>query len=194
MTTTIYLLRHAHTTASPQYAPDFNWPLDEIGQTQARQLIPVLSDLGVEAIYSSPQIRAIETVTPFSVAAGIEIQAISGLAECGFNRTWQTDFLGLVRRHWSDFDYAMADCETHSACQRRFVKTLHRLCEAVTGGKLVCCTGGQAIGLVLHSIDPSFGYEGWSRIGVPDIYTLKACGDRIDWDRTYVSSGPKGTD
>ena len=191
MTTTIYLLRHAHTTASPQYAPDFNWPLDELGQTQSRQLVPVLSDLGIEAIFSSPQTRAMETVAPFSETTGNEIQAIDGLAECAFNRIWQVDFLEVVRRHWADFDYAMADCEAHSTCQRRLVGALHEICEADTGRKIVCCTGGQAIGLALHSIDPSFGYEGWASISVPDIYKLDAYRGRIDWDRTFFFDGPE---
>ena len=97
---------------------------------------------------------------------------------------------GRFPRNWADFDYAMADCEAHSACQRRLVEALHRICEA-DSGKLVCCTGGQAIGLALHSMDPSFGYEGWARISVPDIYTLDVYRGRLVWDHTYVFDGPE---
>ena len=70
MPTTIYLLRHAHTTPSPRYAPDFDWPLDVHGRRQAEQLVPFLSELAIDAVLSSSQKRMVETVKPFCDDAG----------------------------------------------------------------------------------------------------------------------------
>jgi 2,3-bisphosphoglycerate-dependent phosphoglycerate mutase len=150
-----------------------------------------MGDLGIEGIYSSPQTRAMETTAPYAEATGIPAQAVDGLAECAFNRVWAVDFLDLVRRHWSDFDYSMPNCESHRMCQSRFLRTLHEIAGANFGKALICCSGGQAISLALQSIDPSVGYEDWANISAPDIYKLDWDGERLGWDRSYVFGGPE---
>ena len=146
-TTTIYLLRHAHTTPSPRYAPDFDWPLDEQGGSQAEALVPILDDLGIDVVCASPQLRAVETATPFATHAGFQVQGLEGLKECGFNRVWAVDFAALVQNHWADFDFAQPECETHRSCQSRFLSTLVDVGRRHAGQSVVCCSGGQAIGL-----------------------------------------------
>ena len=34
-------------------------------------------------------------------------------------------------------------------------------------------THGNLMALVLHSLDPTFGYEGWSSMTNPDVYLLR---------------------
>ena len=192
MTTTIYLLRHASTTPSPHYAPEFDWPLDPRGRLQAEQLAPLLLGLGVDAVLSSSHRRMVETIEPFCNSAGIQMELLEELRESECNRVWQDDFDALIRKYWTDFDYSLPGCESHRACQKRFVGSLLRLATEHLDRTLVCCSGGQAIGLALHNADPSFGYNDWARIGRPDLFRLDSDGKHLQWDRSFTFPGLDG--
>ena len=192
MTTTIYLLRHASTTPSPSYAPEFDWPLDSRGRRQARELESYLSELAIDAVLSASQRRMIETVRPFCDSTELRPELLGGLRESACNRVWAEDFTGLIRRHWSDFDYHQKGCEPHRACQERFVGTLLQLAVDRAGGVLLCCSGGQAIALALHSTDPTFGYDVWVGIRRPDLFRLSSDGGRLEWDRSFTFPGLDG--
>ena len=185
MTATIYLLRHANTTPSRSYAPLFDWPLDALGQSQARRLVPLLMELRIDHVACSPQRRATETVMPFASMLGMGLESREELAESGFNRSWTDDFSALVQSHWDDFDYCRADCESHRNCQTRFVAALVELARA-RGGNTLVCSGGQAIGLALQSIDDGFGFEDWAEIRTPDLFRLAWDGERLAWDREFA--------
>ena len=54
----------------------------------------------------------------------------------------------------------------------------HRLPLAVTHGNLMS--------LVLHSIDPHFGYYGWESLSNPDVYHLfRTGGGRLAFERWW---------
>ena len=59
----IYLVRHGETTADVEdrYGGDYDDHLTEKGTKQAKDLAKVLSGKGIELIYHSPKIRAVET-------------------------------------------------------------------------------------------------------------------------------------
>jgi 2,3-bisphosphoglycerate-dependent phosphoglycerate mutase len=187
MQTTIYLLRHAHTTPSPRYAPSFDWPLDAKGQDQAQALVPILGDLGIDVVCASPQLRAVETVAPFATHASLQVQDLEGLKECGFNRIWAVDFIALVQNHWADFDFAQPDCETHRSCQSRFLDTLVDVGRKHRGQSIVCCSGGQAIGLALNSIAPAYDFDDWKATRTPDLFKVQLDGNWLTWDRDFGS-------
>jgi 2,3-bisphosphoglycerate-dependent phosphoglycerate mutase len=83
MSTTVYLLRHAESERDPaQKEPE--WPLSTQGRQQAQELFDRLSTLGIDAIYSSPYLRAVATVEPFAAESGFSIQIDHDLRERKF--------------------------------------------------------------------------------------------------------------
>ena len=58
--------------------------LDDEGHGQAQQLVQRLHDVRVDAIYSSPLERAVETAEPLAAARGLPIQQRQRLIEIGF--------------------------------------------------------------------------------------------------------------
>ena len=59
-------------------------PLSPAGQRASERLAESLADLGIEAIYSSPYRRAVETVTPLAAIPDEPIQELSDLRERAF--------------------------------------------------------------------------------------------------------------
>ena len=70
MTTTILLIRHGETLGNRDgmFRGQKDFPLNENGRTQARSLAEELSTWRIDAIYSSPLSRAMETARPLAEA------------------------------------------------------------------------------------------------------------------------------
>ena len=73
---TTYLIRHAQSTGQQ---PDGD--LTELGKKQAQDLIARLSYIGPDGAYSSPYLRALDTIRPYCASANLDIQTDPDLAE-----------------------------------------------------------------------------------------------------------------
>jgi len=79
----IFLLRHSESESNSKgvlssFSDD---PLTKNGQKQAREIVEVLSHLGIESILCSPFPRALETIIPFSKVSGLRVETHECLAE-----------------------------------------------------------------------------------------------------------------
>jgi phosphohistidine phosphatase SixA len=69
----LVLLRHASAGDRAAWrGADRERPLDERGERQARKLVARLSPYAVDAIYTSPYLRCLQTVVPLARARGLE--------------------------------------------------------------------------------------------------------------------------
>ncbi|MCC2631989.1 MAG: histidine phosphatase family protein, partial [Patescibacteria group bacterium] len=83
----IILIRHAETNANAlglAQGSGSTEPLNEAGMAQAGALTALLSEEPIDAIYSSPALRAVQTVSGLAESTGITVQALPELAE----RNW----------------------------------------------------------------------------------------------------------
>jgi broad specificity phosphatase PhoE len=78
----IVLVRHAEAVApsDPRFEEN-DRPLAEAGRRDAERLADQLADEAVDAIYSSPYPRAMQTVEPLARRVGAEISLIDDLRE-----------------------------------------------------------------------------------------------------------------
>ena len=187
VTTTIYLLRHASTTPSPDCAPEFDWSLNERGRLQAEHLISPLGQLDIDGVFCSSQKRMVETVMPYCRSVDTRPELIEGLQESRFQQGWVEDFEDHVKKHWANIGYHQPGCESHLASQRRFVGCLLQLARGHAGQSLLCCSGGQAIGLALHRADPTFGYDDWTAMRRPELFRVTIEEPLVTWDRTFAN-------
>ncbi len=85
--TTVFLVRHAERSQSPCTRSDpscefqCNVCLSSPGKARAEQLVHVLSEAKIEAIYSTPTHRTKETAEPLADFLGLEVISTSNLAE-----------------------------------------------------------------------------------------------------------------
>ena len=76
------VIRHASAGHRQAWVEDDRLrPLDRKGRRQAEALTPLLAELGVRRVVSSPYRRCVETVTPLAAALGVEVELDERLAE-----------------------------------------------------------------------------------------------------------------
>ncbi len=183
-TTTIYLARHAMSAPSPEL-PEPDWPLSEDGKEQALNLRDRLDDLGIDRAYSSPFPRAVETVRPFCEGAGLDIEIEPDLKERKLTDRYIEDWYVILKRAWSDFDFALPNCESGKVCQERMKACIVRLATDNVGKVLLACSHGNAIGLYLNHLDDSFGFKDWESIQTPDLFRIVYTDLEPEWDKGF---------
>lgn len=184
--TTLYLIRHAQSLPHPDQAePD--WPLSEVGQAQARGLAAVLEPLGIQRIYCSPYRRCRETLAPFAESAGLEVALDPGLRERRIAACWMSDFRDVWRRSWQDFAYALEGGESSWACRERIAAAAAAIAARHPGETIALGSHGNALGLLLNSIDPAFGFREASALRTPDIVRVGRQNGRFFWDRAFAA-------
>ncbi|MCX8117394.1 MAG: histidine phosphatase family protein [Desulfobacterota bacterium] len=90
MATSIYLVRHGQTAWNREeiFRGRTDVPLDETGLKQAELAGQYLSQRKVDAIYSSPLQRAIQTAEKIARFHGLEVHPLKGLIDMSFG-SWE---------------------------------------------------------------------------------------------------------
>ena len=104
--TTLYLLRHAESAYCSKISEN-EWPLSKYGLEQSKLLITDLEKLSIDAIYSSPYKRAIQTVVPFTSKHKLEINIDNRLREKKLTNEWLDDHSHAIKKAWDDFSFCM---------------------------------------------------------------------------------------
>ena len=79
----IYLIRHGETTADLEgrYGGDYDDELTDKGKSQAEELAIKLASKGIECIYHSPKIRAVQTTQILNTQLHCVIEEVQDLRE-----------------------------------------------------------------------------------------------------------------
>ena len=188
--TTLILVRHAQSAPDPAL-PERDWPLSEAGKRQAADLAPVLAELGVDALVSSPYLRAIETLRPYADHAGLEIAVDEDLRERALGR-WMDDIADAeeaVRRMHADLDFEREGGESGRACIARFEAALARVVAANPGRTTAVGSHGGVLGHLIARQGVALPDAFWKRIRNPHLFVFDADAD-LRWvdERTFDGS------
>lgn len=149
----IYLIRHAE--------PDFNIlsdmerPLTQRGKVSCSKVIRYLQDKKIETIYSSPYLRAVDTIRPFAKECGIPIILESNFRERAVNGGWVEDFRAFAEKQWEDFHYKLEGGECLAEVQERMVTALEQI--LALKDNIVISSHGTAISTIINYYDKDFG-------------------------------------
>jgi broad specificity phosphatase PhoE len=167
-----------------------NPPLTVLGRTQAQRLAAWLAPERVDAIVSSPQLRARETAAPIAARHGLDIEIVDGLVEYDvqadhyipmeeLRATKDDRWRAMVEGRWGDFGGEEPD-----AFSTRVAQSVDALVEAHPGETVVAvCHGGvvnAALAAVLGLAQPLWFDPGYtsvsrmmaSRTGVRSVHSL----------------------
>lgn len=169
--TVILLIRHAESVPSPK-AAEAEWPLSKLGFQQAAWLAESLKDVSVDAVVSSPYLRAIETVRPLATQLKISIEKIADLRERKLCEGMRDDWFELVQKAWTDFSFALPGAESGAECQQRMKDCLKNLAKQYSGKVIAAASHGNAIELFLNALDPSFVFKNWRKMRNPDVFWI----------------------
>jgi 2,3-bisphosphoglycerate-dependent phosphoglycerate mutase len=163
MPLTILLIRHAEPVApgTPGF-DEFTRPLTPKGLRDADRLSETHASTRIDAAYSSPYLRARQTIEPIARARDLAIDTIDDL------RDWRTH----LKRSWEDFDYAPPGGETGREAQARIVRVLDVIATRHAAGTVILASHGNLIALALNAFMPNVDYAFWESIPTPAVFTL----------------------
>ncbi len=164
----LYLVRHAHS----YWTPDEMRPLSDIGLEDARRVADILAPLGPEAIYSSPYLRAKQTVEPLAGALGVGIVEVADLRERTLSEVPVDNWKAALKRSWEDFSFSCPGGESSGTAQKRVVSACRDLAGRHSQGAVVLATHGNLLALLMNHYDPAVGFDRWNALSSPDIYRV----------------------
>lgn len=154
---TLFLVRHGETdwNRSGQIMGERPVPLNRHGVAQAQRLAEALKGRTVEALYSSPVARALQTADILSAALHVPVTVEGGLTEVGVGQWeglyWKDLTDEIMRRNF----YARPQearppgGETLQEVQRRAVAAVERAVAGVEGGSLLLVSHADVLRAIL---------------------------------------------
>ena len=97
---TFIFVRHCQSSGQ---APDA--ALTAQGAADATALVARLAPFGIDALHSSPYLRAIQTIEPFAARRALPINIEFDLRERRLSAEPLGDWLDHIRRSFANFDY-----------------------------------------------------------------------------------------
>ncbi len=180
----LILIRHCQATGQEPDAP-----LTEAGLRQAESLRDFLAGWPIDAVAASEYRRARQTAEPLGAALGLDVRVDVRLNERKLSEKPTDNWREIVRDSFEDPDLRGPGGESAREVSQRAWTALKNLLEH--GCQLpAVVTHGNLLSLVLHSMDATFGYEGWERLSNPDVYLLE---DSVDGRLTFSRLWTPGT-
>jgi 2,3-bisphosphoglycerate-dependent phosphoglycerate mutase len=163
----VILIRHCESSGQHPEAP-----LTAAGRAQAVELAERLAELPIDRLVSSPYARAIGTVEPFARRANLPIEIDARLAERRLSPEPIAHWRDVVRLSFEEPDYGIPGGESGGETLARGRAAIE---DVLDGGHRLpaVASHGQLLSLVLHSVDPTFGFSGWEALCNPDVYLLE---------------------
>jgi len=179
----IVLVRHAEAVpigTSPWAERDDERPLTEDGLRDADELALELDPYHFVAVYSSPYLRAVQTVTPTARRRSLEVHELADLRERRLAATPRDDWADLLARGWVEPDWAAPGGESGREAQRRAMGVLDLLrARHSAGGRLLVGSHGNLISLILQALEPTVDHDFHLAMPMPAVFHLQH--DGIGW-------------
>ncbi|MDI6677142.1 histidine phosphatase family protein [Bacillus wiedmannii] len=175
MNTYIYMVRHGES--SKLEGSERTRGLTEKGSLDAHRVTDILKTEGIDTFISSPYKRAVLTIEKTANFYEKEILIYEKLKECMFSSGDQVisdkEVYPLVKKMFSNPDFALMEGESYKDCQRRVVKVLKEILMDFQGQTIVIGTHGLVMTLMMNYFDKQYGFEFLIHTSKPDIYKLE---------------------
>ena len=170
----LYFIRHAETIYRPE-DEDFNRPLSEKGIADAKRLIDKFKNIKIEKIYSSPYLRALNTVKGIAEQKELDIEIIDNLRERKVADNYIDDFQTFSTSQWKDFKYSLPGGESLKEVQKRGLKVLNKIIDNHQDEDINIIAGGHGtwLGVILNYFDKKYDYDYWKKLKMPDIFLFQ---------------------
>jgi 2,3-bisphosphoglycerate-dependent phosphoglycerate mutase len=159
--TSVYFIRHSIPDLSIK---DETRPLSVEGRDKAIELVKIFEKIHIDAIFSSPYKRTIQTIEPISINKNITINVIEDLRERKISDGWIDNFKEYTDKQWNDFSYKLMDGESLNEVQNRNIEALKKILEEKNGKTLRIGTHGTALSTMINYYDRTFLYKEFMEI------------------------------
>ena len=169
MNTNVYLVRHAHSTYTPD---ELNRPLSEEGFKDAGRISEILLNEDIDFVLASPYKRAIQTVEGVAKNIALEIIIEDGFRERKISEGSVENFDSAITKLWTNFEFAFEGGESNLEAQKRGINAINKLLKKYNGKNIVIGTHGNIMALIMNYFNDKYNYEFWKNLSMPDIYKL----------------------
>jgi 2,3-bisphosphoglycerate-dependent phosphoglycerate mutase len=171
---TVLLVRHAEPVlpGTPGF-DEFSRPLTESGARDALLLANGFQNVELDAVYSSPMLRALQTVQGFAVARGLEVISMHEFVEHVLAPEPIPNWREVFEQAWQDFDFALPGAQTMRETQTRGFIALEKLAQTHSSGTIVIGGHGTIFSLILNKIEPRVDCAFHLSMPMPAVYTLE---------------------
>ena len=175
--TKIYFVRHAQ----PEHAweDDRTRQLTGEGRRDSAIVFEFLKDKHIDAFYSSPYKRSVDTIADSADFFGKDIITDEDLREREKGENGNN--LGMFRKRWADHNYHEEGGESIAMVQKRNMRALTEILRDNIDKEVVVGTHGTALSTILNFYDKSFGCDDFLRIvdRMPYVIELDFEGDKL---------------
>ena len=170
--TTIYCIRHCESVKT---GSDQKRGLTDAGQVQAHELVAFFEAMPIDAIYSSPMRRAMDSVRPLAEQRSMQIHNVA-FQERSFQeideRLSPERLEELLKRSFQNDDYAQKGGESNQIARNRALVAIDQLRKTHPHHRLVVATHGLVLALVLEHYTGRPANEWLGAMGSPAIHQL----------------------
>lgn len=158
--TIIYFVRHAQ----PEHAweDDRTRPLTGEGRRDSAIVFEFLKDKHIDAFYSSPYKRSVDTIADSADFFGKDIITDEDLREREKGENGNNH--GMFHKRWADHNYHEEGGESIAMVQKRNMRALTEILRDNIDKEVVVGTHGTALSTILNFYDKSFGCDDFLRI------------------------------
>ncbi|WP_377887645.1 histidine phosphatase family protein [Alkalihalobacillus sp. R86527] len=174
--TTIYLVRHAHSTYTPD---EYGRELSQKGRNDAKNVTDLMKNHHVDVVLSSPYRRAVATVEGIAKNIDQQVSVIEDLKERILAEKPVDDFDAAIERVWSDESFSFEGGESNEDARQRGVRVLSKILYTYRGKNVVIGTHGNIMVLLMSYFDSHYDVEFWRSLDMPDIYKLSFNGENL---------------
>ena len=175
--TKIYFVRHAQ----PEHAweDDRTRPLTGDGRRDSAIVFEFLKDKHIDAFYSSPYKRSVDTIADSADFFGKDIITDEDLREREKGENGNNH--GMFHKRWADHNYHEEGGESIAMVQKRNMRALTEILRDNIDKEVVVGTHGTALSTILNFYDKSFGCDDFLRIvdRMPYVIELDFEGDKL---------------
>ena len=180
--THVYFVRHAQPVHG--HKDDRTRPLTREGKEDSALVTQVLREKSIDAFYSSPYLRSLDTIRDAAAEYGLPIHQEERFRERQTGEAGNSDLRAEdspLRRCWQDFDWHEPGGESIGQVQQRNIAALKELLAANPGKNIAIGTHGTALSSILNYYRPEFGCEDFLRIldWMPYIVELTFDGEKL---------------
>lgn len=148
-------------------------PLYEEGFLAAKNLVKYLDNVKFDVVYSSPYIRAIQTVEGLSAPSQMVIE--EDLRERTLKGPYKLSAEEIdlaIQRSFDDIDYCLDGGESVRQVQQRALPVIFEILKNPNYHTVAVGTHGNIMTSIFHYFNNSIGYSFWKSTKKPDIHKL----------------------
>ncbi len=169
---TIYFVRHCESIKT---GSDRGRGLTDAGQEQAQELVAFFQALPIDAIYSSPMQRAMDSVRPLAEQRDLRIYE-AAFQERRFQETDERlspeRIEELLKQSFQNDDYAQSGGESNQIARNRVLVAIDHLRKTHPHHRVVVATHGLVLALVLEHYTERPANEWLNTMASPAIHQL----------------------